>query len=194
MTLQVITSQIVLASHIYSSRPISVVNSFSSTKILQSMFQRQNWFKLWPWPGSALWLALRSSKLIPTWDRSFFSHSGNDLQFSANCILFYHCGQASVYLALEKQRCITCNSCLGRQTSSLQRSSLFFFPSFICWARCNIVWNIPLVSWGSAVLAVLPPSFLCTHSLLTGEAVWDTDNVFFLCKCCSTLTKTSLHY
>ena len=42
----------------------------------------------------------------------------------------------------------------------------------------------------SAVPAVSPPTFLCTHSLLAGRAVWEAENVLTLCKHSSAATKT----
>ena len=45
-----------------------------------------------------------------------------------------------------------------------------------------------------AVLAVSPPSFLCTTSLLTGGVVWEAEKALMLCKHFSAITKISLYY
>jgi len=52
----------------------------------------------------------------------------------------------------------------------------------------------PFGQLGSAVLAVSPPSFLCTSSLLTGRVVQEAEKPLTLCKHCSAITKTSLYY
>ena len=67
-------------------------------------------------------------------------------------------------------------------------------PSFVRWAWCHMAWNIPLVIWGQLSWAVSPPSFLCTPSPLTGEAVREAEKALALCKHSSAITKTSLCY
>ena len=70
---------------------------------------------------------------------------------------------------------------------------LSFFPSFICWAWCHMVWNIPLVSWGQlSRLCPLPASCAPPASSLVG---WGEEQKRpWLCKHCSAVTKTSLCY
>jgi len=43
-------------------------------------------------------------------------------------------------------------------------------PQFIHWACRHMVWNIPFGQFGSAVLAVSPPSLLCTSQ--TSMSSW----------------------
>jgi len=63
---------------------------------------------------------------------------------------------------------IMCNGYLGKQTPSLRKSA----PSFFCqlYMLHMVLYGIgyPFGELGSAVLALSPPSFLCTSSLLAG--------------------------
>jgi len=77
--------------------------------------------------------------------------------------------QAGVQPSPGNQDSVTPNGYLGRQTLSLQVSPLRPpFPSAFI-AENNILGSG--ASLGSAVLAMSPPSFLCTPSLIAGRAV-----------------------
>jgi len=70
---------------------------------------------------------------------------------------------------------------------------LLLSPAFI--AKHDVIRSgIPLWSVGSVVLVVSSPNFLCTPSLLTGGAEWETETTMTLCKHCSAVTKTFLRY
>lgn len=61
---------------------------------------------------------------------------------------FIH-GQAGVQPLPKKQGFMTHDADLGRQTSSFQMfsHSFFFFPCFICWTWCHVLWNVSLGRW-----------------------------------------------
>ena len=73
--------------------------------------------------------------------------------------------QAGVQPFPGKQGSIMCNGYSGRQTPSLQMSTYsFFLPSFIWWAWCHMVRNIPLASLGQlSLLCPLPNACAPPH-------------------------------
>lgn len=64
--------------------------------------------------------------------------------------------------------------------------------SFTCWVWCQVVWDIPLVSWDQLFL-LSPPNFLCLTSLLTVRVVQEPEEALALCKHCSPTATTSLY-
>ena len=88
-----------------------------------------------------------------------------------------------------------CSSYLGTQTLQFQKSPpSFFFPSLYMLSMTSYGVGYPSGQLGSAVLAGSSPTFLCTPRLLTGGVVWEAEKALTLCKNCSAVTKTSLHY
>lgn len=53
----------------------------------------------------------------------------------------------------------------------------------IYWLWCHMIWNIPLVRWGSPVLAVFPPS------LFASVAKWKGEKALALCNPCFAVRK-----
>jgi len=70
----------------------------------------------------------------------------------------------------------------------------FFFSPLCMLSMTSYGMESPFGQWGSAVLAVSPPIFFCTPSLLAGGVLGRADKTLTLCKDCSAVTKTSLCY
>lgn len=71
-------------------------------------------------------------------------------------------------------------------------SSFLIYPTFYCCVKCRYGMRYPFGQLESHVLSVCALSFLCTSGLLTGRAVWETENTLSLCKHFLTPTITSV--
>jgi len=82
-------------------------------------------------------------------------------------LIHYFPSQAGVQPSRGKQSSIKCNGYLGRQTSSLWKStSSCFLPQLYTLSMMLYGIEYPFGQLGSAVVAVSPPNFCCTPSRL----------------------------
>lgn len=98
------------------------------------------------------------------------------------------CGQAGVQLSPRKQDSTMCNSDLHRQTPSLCLP--YFSRSFIHWAWCHMVWDIPVVSYGQ-LSHLCPLLAFCAPPAFSGM-MWAAEKALTLCEKSSAITITSL--